>query len=189
MNLCFVNHAFYDAAKPWLWRKIEVRLPQSWLALVDEIGGGDAGEINEDVVEVKIKQAAASAAALAAAVPGVGIYNCDGTDEATRKMQECILASLAGPDGSIPPELLTPPASREPSPRRIRAKSKSPARWKIMRSINDAVQNVMEQGGSSFYGKGISLRVPTVRWLINMIFITSSSYPDGSVTWPTCLAP
>jgi hypothetical protein len=155
-NLCLVNHALYDAAKPWLWRKIEVRLPQSWLALVDEIGGGEAGEMNEEDVEVKIKQAASAAAAFAAVdvMPGLSISS--GTDEATRKMQECILATLAGPDGSIPPELLSPPASREPSPRRIRAKSKSPARWKIIRSINDAVQNFMEQGGSSFYGTSIN---------------------------------
>ncbi|KAG2367038.1 hypothetical protein BDR07DRAFT_1394674 [Suillus spraguei] len=54
------------------------------------------------------------------------------------------MESLTGPDGSIPPELLSPPASRDPSPRRLRPKSKSPARWKIMRTISDAVQNVMD---------------------------------------------
>ena len=163
-SLCLVNHAFYDAAKPWLWRKIEVRLPQSWLSLIDEIGGGEGGDVSEEVVEVKIKQAA-SAAALAAVAAGPASGICDSTDEATRKMQECILASLSGPDSSIPPELLSPPASREPSPRRIRAKSKSPARWKIMRSINDAVQNVLEQGGSSFYGTlpMTSLLRPTIQ--------------------------
>jgi len=55
-------------------------------------------------------------------------------------------------DGSIPPELLSPPASRDPSPRRVRQKSKSPARWKLMRSISDAVQDLMGRHEHGMYG-------------------------------------
>lgn len=146
-NLCRVNHAWYGAAKPWLWRKVEVRFPQSWLALVSEIGGGE-DEISEEEVGQSIKEAAH--AALAAKGPGPNAMSMP-DDETARKLHESILATLSGPDGSIPPELLSPPASREPSPRRIRTKSKSPARWKVMRSISDAVRNVMERDDPGFY--------------------------------------
>ncbi|KAF8426492.1 hypothetical protein L210DRAFT_3615000 [Boletus edulis BED1] len=122
-HLCLVNRAWYDAAKPWLWRKIEVRLPRSWLALLEEITGCTCN----------------------APIPGAS------TDADAPKRKESILETLSGPDGSIPPELLSPPASRDPSPRRLRAKSKSPARWKIMRTISDAVQNVMEMNEPGFY--------------------------------------
>ena len=72
-------------------------------------------------------------------------------EEVARQLQECILAELSGPDGSIPPELLSPPASRDPSPRRLRPKSKSPARWKMMRSISNAVQNALELSEPGIY--------------------------------------
>ena len=143
-NLCLVNWAWFEAAKPWLWRRIEVRLPQSWMAFVAEITG-DEEDVSEEQLEQSIQQA--TTAALAFGSPGFT------DDEAAKRLHDCIVANLTGPDSSIPPELLSPPASREPSPRRIRAKSKSPARWKIMRSISDALQNVMGQDGAGFYGK------------------------------------
>jgi hypothetical protein len=61
------------------------------------------------------------------------------------------LQELGGPDSSIPPELLSPPASRDPSPRRLRQKSKSPARWELMRSISDAVQDLMGRDENGMY--------------------------------------
>ncbi|OJA14122.1 hypothetical protein AZE42_05039 [Rhizopogon vesiculosus] len=137
-RLCLVNHAWYEAARPWLWHKLEVRLPRSWLALVDEITGTEDDE--RTVLAVKESIQAATHAALASSM----LIGASSDQEAARKWKESILESLTGPDGSIPPELLTPPASRDPSPRRIRTKSESPARWKIMRSISDAVQNVMD---------------------------------------------
>lgn len=149
-NLCLVNHAWYGAAKPWLWQKIEVRLPRSWLALLDEITGGEDQSAEENTalaVEQSI-DAATKVALASTIIPGAS------TDEdALQKWKESILETLSGPDGSIPPELLSPPASRDPSPRRLRAKSKSPARWKIMRTISDAVQNVMERNEPGFYSK------------------------------------
>ncbi|KIJ67077.1 hypothetical protein HYDPIDRAFT_109078 [Hydnomerulius pinastri MD-312] len=148
-NLCLVNRAWYDAAKPWLWQKIEVRLPRSWLALVEEIAGGEDEQIieNNTVLAVEESIQAATKAALAS----TAIVGASADEEALRKWKESILETLGGPDGSIPPELLTPPASRDPSPRRLRAKSKSPARWKIMRSISDAVQNVMDRNEPGVY--------------------------------------
>ncbi|KAF8440548.1 hypothetical protein L210DRAFT_3401368 [Boletus edulis BED1] len=160
-HLSLVNRAWYDAAKPWLWRKIEVRLPRSWLALLEEIAGGE-DQSTEDNTALAVERSiyAVTKAALATApIPGAS------TDaDALQKWKESILETLSGPDGSIPPELLSPPASRDPSPRRLRAKSKSPARWKIMRTISDAVQNVMEMNEPGFYGKShlIVVLVPTL---------------------------
>jgi len=140
-TLCLVNHLWYEAAKPWLWQKVEVRLPRSWLSFVDEITGGDDEEANDEqhalVLERSIQ--AASNAALARSTSRGSAQD----ELVARQLQECILAELSGPTSSIPPELLSPPASRDPSPRRLRPKSKSPARWKMMRSIGDAVQNAM----------------------------------------------
>ncbi|KAJ7104213.1 hypothetical protein B0H15DRAFT_14756 [Mycena belliarum] len=133
-QLCLVNRAWYDAAKPWLWDKLEVRLPRTFLSMVEEI----AWDYEEETVDMVMGNTirAATQAALAAG-------NADNT-EAAKALEERILFSLAAPDESIPLELLSPVASREPSPRRLRPKSKSPARWKIMRSISDAVQHLLE---------------------------------------------
>ncbi|KAH7927948.1 hypothetical protein BV22DRAFT_1117921 [Leucogyrophana mollusca] len=148
-NLCLVNHAWYEAAKPWLWQKIEVRLPRSWLSLVDEIAGGEdeAEVVDKAALAVEQSIQAATDAALASS----SFMGMSGDEDAAKKWKECILETLGGPDGSIPPELLTPPASRDPSPRRLRTKSKSPARWKIMRSISDAVQDVMDRSEPGVY--------------------------------------
>jgi hypothetical protein len=146
-SLCLVNRAWYDAAKPWLWHKIEVRLPRSWLSLLQEIAGGDDGQNIGDSTSLAVEvciQAAAKVALASTAMAGAS------SDEDTlKKWKQSILETLGGPDGSIPPELLSPPASRDPSPRRL---SKSSARWKIMRSISDAVQDVVNQNEPGLYG-------------------------------------
>lgn len=151
-NVSLVSHTWYEAAKPWLWRKVEVRLPRSWMALVEELVESD-----EEVLDQREETALlvgqtlqdAEKAALAAKIlesPSGGV------DNLARELHEQLLATLAGPGGHIPPELLSPPATRDPSPRRLRAKSKSPARWKIMRTITDAMQNVMEREHLGVYG-------------------------------------
>lgn len=65
---------------------------------------------------------------------------------------EASLLELDLPDNAISTDLLSPIPSRDPSPRRIRPKSKSPARWKILRSINDAIQDVLERRAPGLYG-------------------------------------
>ncbi|KAJ7274459.1 hypothetical protein B0H12DRAFT_1088856 [Mycena haematopus] len=135
-QLCLVNHAWYDAAKPWLWDKLEVRLPRTFLSIVEEIAW-DYEEETVDMVMDNTIRAATEAAALAT-------WNIP-TSEAVKALEERILFCLGAPDESIPLELLSPVASREPSPRRLRPKSKSPARWKLMRSISDAVQTLLDQ--------------------------------------------
>lgn len=147
-----VNHAWYEAAKPWLWKKVEVRLPRSWISLVEELVGGDEEEVLDpehaaEFVGQTIQDA--EDAALAARNLVEGCPDSDGN--LAQELHLKLLATLAGPDGHIPPELLSPPATRDPSPRRLRPKSKSPARWKLMRTISDAMQNVMEQEHPGVY--------------------------------------
>ncbi|KAH9856455.1 hypothetical protein C2E23DRAFT_722148 [Lenzites betulinus] len=144
-NLCQVNKSWYEAAKPWLWRKIEIRLPRSWLSIVEEIAGGD----DEEEAALMVDQTLRSAETAAMAARFL-IGESSGSDAAL-ELHDKVLERLSGPDISIPPELLTPPASREPSPRRLRTKSKSPARWKLMRSISVAVQDVMERTHPGLY--------------------------------------
>ncbi|KAL4247199.1 F-box domain-containing protein [Abortiporus biennis] len=147
-SLCLVNHAWYDAAKPWLWQKVEIRLPRSWMALVEEISGGDDEFDEQSALLVgQSIQEAESAAALAAK----HLLEGSSSDFLVKELHEKLMASLSGPHISIPPELLSPPATRDPSPRRLRAKSKSPVRWKLMRSINDAVQNFMGEDNHGIY--------------------------------------
>jgi hypothetical protein len=150
-NLTLVNRAWSEAARPWLWRKIEVRLPRGWLSLVEEISGGEDAEAAEEdtarAVEESITEAAH--AAMAAKTGHLAIRDA----EAEKKMKESIIQELGGPDSSILPELLSPPASREPSPRRLRQKIKSPARWKLLRCISDVVQGLMGRDENGMYGK------------------------------------
>ena len=136
-SLCLVSKAWQEAAKPFLWRRVEIRLPRSWLGVLEEIGGGDAeGENDEsdELVSRTVKQAA-EAAAKAGGACAIQIH-------------ESIMAKLEGvmeqremhlvPSTGIPIELLSPPASREPSPARLRAKS--PGRWRFLRTVSDLAE-------------------------------------------------
>lgn len=142
-SLCLVNHAWYEAAKPWLWHKLEVRLPRSWLSLVEEIAWDYDEETVDQVMENTVR-VATKAAMVSAGVPD---------SEAAQKLEQSVLDSMNFPDDSISPELLSPAASRDPSPKRLRHKSKSPARWELMRSISDAIQTAMERRDPFVYGK------------------------------------
>ncbi|KAI9461599.1 hypothetical protein BJY52DRAFT_1258825 [Lactarius psammicola] len=157
-SLMLVNHAWSEAARPWLWRKIEVRLPRGWLSLLEEISGGDDDEVTEEDTARAVDRSITQAAHAALAVKTGNSVALDA--EAERKLKESILQELGGPDSSIPPELLSPPASRDPSPRRLRQKSKSPARWELLRSISDAVQDLMGRDENGMYVPAIYDRRP-----------------------------
>lgn len=60
------------------------------------------------------------------------------------------------PEDAISVDMLSPMSSREPSPRRLRPKSKSPARWKIVRSISDAIQTALDLRSPGLYGESFS---------------------------------
>lgn len=165
-NLCLVNHAWYEAAKPFLWRQVEVRLPRDWLSIVEEVAGGDDDVYDNEAATIvdQTLQRVESAALASTTYFGELL-----TAELAKALHEKVIATLSGPDGSIPPELLSPPATRDPSPRRLRQKSKSPARWKLMRSISDAVQNVMERDHPGLYGTSSPLLLHPLR---SSIFIS-----------------
>ncbi|XP_006459346.1 hypothetical protein AGABI2DRAFT_218464 [Agaricus bisporus var. bisporus H97] len=141
-SLCLVNHAWFEAAKPWLWRRLEVRLPRTWLSLVEEI----AWNLEEETVDCVMGK---SIQAAARAVADVATFASD--KDAALKLEASLLDTLDPPDNAITLDLLSPIPSRNPSPRRIRPKSKSPARWKILRSINDAIQDVLDRRAPGVY--------------------------------------
>lgn len=149
-SLSLVSKAWCSAARPWLWRKIEVRLPRSWLALVDEV----AGDVNVSDPEDAARHIDSTVQEAAEAV----VQRKDGRrdENATRQIKEAILESMAsGPDITIPIKLLSPPASREPSrgrPRQVRQSSRSPARWTLVRSITHALQSLLIGNEGGMYG-------------------------------------
>lgn len=152
---CLVSRAWYDASKPWLWHRVEVRLPRSWMALVEELAGGDDDEVlDEEDAALLVDQTIQDAETVAWAAQSLA-GGQSASPDMMRELHGRLLASLSYPDSSIPPDLLSPPATRDPSPRRIRAKSKSPARWKLMRTISNAMQNVMEQHSPGVYGASL----------------------------------
>ena len=106
-NLSLVSRAWSEAAKPWLWRKIEVRLPRSWLALVEEIAGDEDEEANVEQAALVVDRSISEAAKAALAMRTATGEELD--QDAAMKLKESILESLSGPDSSIPPELLSHP--------------------------------------------------------------------------------
>jgi hypothetical protein len=148
--LCLVNRAWHGAARQWLWRRAEIRLPRSWLALVQEIVGRDSEDDSFERIASEVDHSIK--AATDAAMESTALNSIFSKKEVALQFKQSILASLGGPDSAIPMELLSPPPSRDPSPRRLRTKSQSPPRWKVMRCINDAIQNVMDCREPGVYG-------------------------------------
>ncbi|KAG8998150.1 hypothetical protein FRB93_013832 [Tulasnella sp. JGI-2019a] len=132
-SLGLVSRSWYNAAKPFIWRHVEVRLPRTWLAFVDEVASAE--EETEEETNKFIDSSVQHAAAVALITNTA--YNAQSHDH----LHLSILARLGGvPHDSIPPELLSPPASRDPSPARLRAKS--PGRWRFMRAVSETVQSL-----------------------------------------------
>jgi hypothetical protein len=86
-SLCLVNHAWYACARAWLWRRVEIRLPRSWLGVVDQVAWNlfdDATNVHQTTLalEQSIKVAADVALASNSTVP---------TKEAALKLEEQIM--------------------------------------------------------------------------------------------------
>ena len=98
-----MNKAWHFAAKPQLWRRLEVRLPRSWLSLVDELAGGadHEAEAQETALVVGKSLQEAQNAALAAR----SIFVKDADQDMADKLHSDIMAHL---DGSVPPEVCKP---------------------------------------------------------------------------------
>ncbi|KAG8727268.1 hypothetical protein FRC12_022657, partial [Ceratobasidium sp. 428] len=216
-NLCLVSKAWQEAAKPYLWRRIEIRLPRSWLCVLEEIGGGDAEDENsqsDELVSRTVKQAAEAAAKMGGAC-AIQIH-----DSIMAKLEGVMEERQTGivPDFGVPIELLSPPASREPSPGRLRAKS--PGRWRILRTVSDLA--VRAAGGAYVptpddprpgrhvyhldfnhfrtigmrrsVGEGVNSRFVTgdrvlsiLREMPNLITFGATEYMDGALTLPVII--
>jgi hypothetical protein len=113
---------------------------------VDQIAWNYEEESVDNVMDLTIK--AASNVAIASAASEV-------EKEEARRLEESLFINTEFdlPEDAISPDLLSPIPSRNPSPRRLRPKSKSPARWKIVRSISDAFQTAMDQHAPGMYGE------------------------------------
>ena len=127
-----------------LLNRLEVRLPRTWLSLVEEIAWNYEEETVDSVMEETMKAAAN------AAIQSSNVHS--------NKLDACLEESmffdrLDFPDTTVSKDLLSPIPSRNPSPRRLRPKSKSPARWKLLKSINDAIQDVMNSQANGVYGE------------------------------------
>jgi hypothetical protein len=63
INLSRVSKAFYKATRRHIWRRVEIRLPRTWLALVEEITGGEeiVDEQAAELVEQSLNEAASYA--------------------------------------------------------------------------------------------------------------------------------
>lgn len=61
-SLCTVSRAFFAAARPYVWRRAQIRLPRGWMSLVSEITGGEdvVDESVMDLVEHSLDVAARS---------------------------------------------------------------------------------------------------------------------------------
>lgn len=124
--------------------RLEVRLPRTWLSLVEEIAWNYDEETVDTVMgrslEAATKAAMSSASALAS------------PNDEPLCFEDHLFNTADSPETSISFDLLSPIPSRDPSPRRLRPKSKSPARWEILRTIRDAVQDVMNRKAPGVYG-------------------------------------
>ncbi|CAG7849584.1 SubName: Full=Uncharacterized protein {ECO:0000313/EMBL:CCA69350.1} [Serendipita indica DSM 11827] len=159
-NLSRVSRAFYKATREYVWRRVEIRLPRTWIALVEEITGGE--EIVDEEAANLVEQSLSEAASyvFAATSPTKELDR-----EALWKLRAIIRERLER-DGPLPPEVLTPPESRDASPMRPRHRSidarhrsisssrpggmdarrhsKSPGRWRVIRAVSNATRSVVE---------------------------------------------
>jgi len=106
------------------------------------------------------------------------------------KLRSTIRAKLEK-DGPLPPEVLTPPHSRDASPMRLRDhsndsrsarhKSKSPGRWRVIRAVSKATRSVVESVRPDVYGKAWNeiCRYPT-----GLINAAISYNAPGLQAWP-----
>ena len=95
-----MNKAWYDAAKPWLWRRLEVRLPRSWLCLVDELAGGTDGQVEAEQTALVVEKSLQEAQNAALAARSIFVKNTN--QDTADKLHSDIMAHL---DGSVPPEV------------------------------------------------------------------------------------
>ncbi|CCO28664.1 hypothetical protein BN14_02662 [Rhizoctonia solani AG-1 IB] len=191
-SLCLVNSSWREAAKPYLWRRIEIRLPRSWLGVLEEVGGGDAENDNsqdDELVTRTVKQAAEAAAKVGGAC--------------AIQIHESIMAKLGGVmeqrdagfvlDSGIPVELLSPPASREPSPAESAAGAYVPAPddprpGRFIQHLD--FSHFRTIGMRRSVGEGVNSRFVTgdrleslLKEMPNILTFGATEYMDGALTF------
>ncbi|KAF8328392.1 uncharacterized protein EI90DRAFT_3065059 [Cantharellus anzutake] len=142
-NMCLVSKDFYYAAKPWLWRRIEVNLPRNWLRLLDEICGEDEEHTPPQVIPTILMPVSTDGyphlvvtsppSSLSTPVPDNNVAMLS-TKRVTQLANVITMPDKDMRKRTVPLDLLSPGVSRDPSPRRLRARS--PGRWRFIRDVN-----------------------------------------------------
>lgn len=149
-TLCLVSKDFREAARPWLWRRLEISIPRNWLGILDAICGQE--EEPENLVKGIFSVLAEDSVfnGRPRATPEVAAPVCESIHESNRSLSSVAtettsdapsddVAALPNGLGSVPAALLTPPSSRDPSPARLRLRAASPGRWRFIKAVNKIV--------------------------------------------------
>lgn len=169
-TLCLVSKDFREAARPWLWRRLEINIPHHWLKILDAICGEDerpegprppnniSGLLADSSVEYSHPRAISGAAcesefecisaSSSAAVGTTSEAGFDGT------------AAFPSGLGSVPHDLLTPPLSRAPSPARLHLRAASPGRWQFIKAVN----RIVHHSEPGLYGTSLGSSFPRRRF-------------------------
>src|ERR1700722_5485890 len=148
-NLCLVNHAWYAGAKPWLWRKVEVRLPRTWLNIVEEVVGCVDDKLSAEQAAFSMEDSvnAAVDAALASRV----VTGYPASSQAA--LEARVLEELSKPDSPIPRELFSSSVPGDSSHRQLRSDIRSADRWRILKAIQNVLQNIFQRDEPGVYSE------------------------------------
>jgi hypothetical protein len=148
--LCLVSKDFREAARPWLWHRLEINVPRNWLGILDTICGQDEepenppNSITSVLTHGFVEDGRSRATARAPAPVCERIYESisSGSSTVTEAVSDAdAVAALPSGMGSVPHDLLTPPSSRDPSPARLRLRAASPGRWRFIKAVNKVVHH------------------------------------------------
>ncbi len=137
-SLCLVNRDFRDAAKPWLWERIEVKFPCNWLGILDEVCGEDEEPATPQNIPAVIASDRDTIHTLRTPSSPITPISqgeiVQGAPVAVGKNPQELTALSPVASSSVPLDLLTPCPSRPPSPRMWRRRSSG--RWRFIREVN-----------------------------------------------------
>lgn len=147
-TLCLVSKDFREAARQWLWRRLEINAPRSWLGVLDAICGQDEEPENPpNSIATVFTQGSVEgdrSRAITRALAPVCESNHTSIPSSSSTVTEAVpdgVAPLPSGLGSVPHDLLTPPSSRDPSPARLRLRAASPGRWRFIKAVNKIVHH------------------------------------------------
>lgn len=149
--LCLVSKDFRSVARPWLWRRLEVNIPRNWLGILDTVCGDEEEAENApnniSAIITENEPEDTRSRAVTKALPSLPDSIAEVLSSSSSAMSSSSESSSddhgAGPSGwgSVPHDLLTPPASRDPSPARLRLRAASPGRWRFIKAVNKIVHH------------------------------------------------